>query len=125
MLIIHRIVLYFSLVDSFDVVRHKENDVKIVDFSPFDKMSTKGTLFTFEELQEYTNDTPEFRFIGEKMGIQPKQPTHFCIPREINEFFQLDGNVSLLNIIQRVRFSLSQLIKKCACDTWQLTLTLS
>ncbi|XP_032673362.1 cell division cycle protein 123 homolog [Odontomachus brunneus] len=87
---------------SFDVVRRKEDHVKIVDFGPIDETFTRGTLFTFEELQEHKNGTPEFRFIGEKMGIQPKQSTHFCIPYEINEFFRSgDRNVSLLNIIQR------------------------
>lgn len=66
--------------------------------------STQGTLFTYEELQNYINDTPEFRFIGEEIGIQPKPPTHFCIPQEISEFFQSSDNVTLLDLIQRVCF---------------------
>ncbi|XP_014475690.1 PREDICTED: cell division cycle protein 123 homolog [Dinoponera quadriceps] len=87
---------------SFDVIRFKKDHVKIVDFGPMDETSTKGTLFTYEELQERTNDiSPEFRFIGEKMGIQPKLSTHFCIPQEIGEFFRSGDNASLLDIIQR------------------------
>ncbi|EFN77361.1 cell division cycle protein 123 homolog isoform X1 [Harpegnathos saltator] len=85
---------------SIDVVR-REDRVKIVDFGPIDEASTEQTLFTYQELQEHTNGTPEFRFIGEKVGIQPKMSTHFCIPQEIGEFFRSGDNVSLLNIIQR------------------------
>ncbi|XP_011150279.1 cell division cycle protein 123 isoform X2 [Harpegnathos saltator] len=89
-----------ELIDSIDVVR-REDRVKIVDFGPIDEASTEQTLFTYQELQEHTNGTPEFRFIGEKVGIQPKMSTHFCIPQEIGEFFRSGDNVSLLNIIQR------------------------
>lgn len=86
---------------SFDVVRRKKDNVKIIDFGLMNASSTKGTLFTYEELQNHISDTPEFRFIGEDIGIQPKPPTHFCIPQEISEFFQSSDNVSLLDLIQR------------------------
>ncbi|XP_011647654.1 cell division cycle protein 123 homolog [Pogonomyrmex barbatus] len=86
---------------SFDVVRHKKDKVKIIDFGPMDASSTKGTLFTYEELQNHTKDAPEFRFIGEEIGIQPKPPMQFCIPQEISEFFQSRDNVALLDLIQR------------------------
>ncbi|XP_017879324.1 cell division cycle protein 123 homolog isoform X2 [Ceratina calcarata] len=85
---------------SFDVIRYKKEKVKIVDFGPLDEASTKGTLFTYDELQNEIEDTPEFRFIGEEIGIQPKAPDHFCVPEEINEFFQSNSS-SLLDIIQR------------------------
>lgn len=99
-IITHRV----CFLDSFDVVRRKKDKVKIIDFGPMNASSTKGTLFTYEELQNHINDTPEFRFIGEEIGIQPKPPTHFCIPQEISEFFQSSDNVTLLDIIQRVCF---------------------
>ncbi|XP_076675659.1 translation initiation factor eIF2 assembly protein isoform X2 [Andrena cerasifolii] len=86
---------------SFDVIRYEKEKVKIVDFGPLDESATKGTLFTYEELQNQINDVPEFRFIGEEIGIQPKAPNHFCIPQEINEFFQSNENATLLDIIQR------------------------
>lgn len=86
---------------SFDVVRHKKDKVKILDFGAMDAAATKGTLFTYEELQNHIEDTPEFRFIGEEIGIQPKPPVQFCIPQEISEFFQSRDNVTLLDIIQR------------------------
>jgi len=76
--------------------------VKIIDFGAMDAASTKGTLFTYEELQNHIENTPEFRFIGEEIGIQPKPPMQFCIPQEISEFFQSRDNVTLLDIIQRV-----------------------
>ncbi|XP_076175687.1 translation initiation factor eIF2 assembly protein [Ptiloglossa arizonensis] len=86
---------------SFDVIRYKKEKVKIVDFGPLDESATKGTLFTYKELQNQINDTPEFRFIGEEIGIQPKPPNHFCIPLEINEFFQSNENSTFLDIIQQ------------------------
>jgi len=100
------------LIDSFDVIRHEKDKVKIIDFGPMNESATKGTLFTYEELQNHINDTPEFRFIGEEIGIQPKSPTraHFCVPQEISEFFQSRDNVTLLDIIQRV--CLFQLLKE-------------
>jgi len=92
----------FPLRDySFDVVRRKKDKVKIIDFGPMDASSAKGTLFTYEELQNHIEDTPEFRFIGEEIGIQPKPPMQFCIPQEISEFFQSRDNVTLLDVIQR------------------------
>ncbi|EZA47797.1 Cell division cycle protein-like protein [Ooceraea biroi] len=89
---------------SFDVVRRKKDKVKIIDFGLMDESSAKSTLFTYEELQNHIDDTPEFRFIGEEIGIQPRPPMHFCVPREISEFFQSGDNATLLDIIQRVRF---------------------
>ncbi|XP_011876156.1 PREDICTED: cell division cycle protein 123 homolog [Vollenhovia emeryi] len=86
---------------SFDVVRRKKDKVKIIDFGALDAASTEGTLFTYEELQCRIENTPEFRFIGEEIGIQPKPPVQFCIPQEISEFFQSRENVTLLDIIQR------------------------
>ncbi|OAD53503.1 hypothetical protein WN48_09843 [Eufriesea mexicana] len=86
---------------SFDVIRYKKEKVKIVDFGPLDESAVKGTLFTYEELQNLIEDIPEFRFIGEEIGIQPKAPNHFCIPQEINEFFQPNESSRLLDIIQR------------------------
>ncbi|XP_015434001.1 PREDICTED: cell division cycle protein 123 homolog [Dufourea novaeangliae] len=101
-LFMERIKDRFPLNDySFDVIRYKKEKVKIVDFGPLNESSTKGTLFTYEELQNQINDTPEFRFIGEEIGIQPKPSNHFCIPQEINEFFQSNDSLSLLDIIRR------------------------
>ncbi|XP_031832423.1 translation initiation factor eIF2 assembly protein isoform X2 [Nomia melanderi] len=101
-LFMERIKDKFPLNDySFDVIRYKKEKVKIVDFGPLDESSIKGTLFTYEELQNQIIDTPEFRFIGEEIGIQPKPPNHFCIPQEISEFFQSNDTTALLDIIQR------------------------
>lgn len=86
---------------SFDVIRFKKEKVKIVDFGPLDEAATKGTLFTYDELQNQIKNTPEFRFIGEEVGIQPKASNHFCIPQEINDFFNSNESSTLLDIIQR------------------------
>lgn len=81
-----------------------------------DAASTKGTLFTYEELQNHIEDTPEFRFIGEEIGIQPKPSMQFCIPQEISEFFQSSDNVKLLDLIQRVCFPI---LEKYADKIWR------
>lgn len=86
---------------SFDVIRFKKDKVKIVDFGQMDESVTKGTLFTYEELRDQIGNGPEFRFIAEEIGIQPKPPNHFCIPREINEFFQSFENTTMLDVIRR------------------------
>ncbi|XP_043253438.1 cell division cycle protein 123 homolog isoform X2 [Colletes gigas] len=86
---------------SFDVVRNKKNETMIVDFGTLDESATDGTLFTYEELQNKINDTPEFRFIGEEIGIQPKSSNYCCIPQEISEFFQWNKSSAFLDIIQR------------------------
>lgn len=103
-------------------MRRKKDRVKIVDFGPIDESSTKNTLFTYEELQNYIDETPEFRFIAEEIGIQPKPPTHVCVPQEISEFLQSGDNVSLLDAIRRVCFS--NLLEKYTCKIffvlWQI-----
>ncbi|XP_029034365.1 cell division cycle protein 123 homolog [Osmia bicornis bicornis] len=86
---------------SFDVVRFKKEKVKIIDFGPLDESATKGTLFTYEEIQNEIKHIPEFRFIGEEIGIQPKAPNHICVPQEVNEFFTSNESSSLLDIIQQ------------------------
>ncbi|XP_043282807.1 cell division cycle protein 123 homolog [Venturia canescens] len=96
----------FKLNDySFDVIRYKKDKVKIVDFGPLDETVTKGMLFTLEELLNPTSgddtESPEFRFIAENMGIQPTTNNHFCVPQEINEYFRLAGNASIMDVIQR------------------------
>lgn len=65
---------------------------------------TKEMLFTYEELQNFSSDAPEFRFIGEEIGICPKSSMPFCIPKDINEFFKSPDSVQLLNKIQKVYF---------------------
>lgn len=93
-------MLFFQ--DSFDVIRYKKDKVKIVDFGPLDESVTKGTLFTIQELQSGITETPEFRFIAEEMGIQPKTTRHFCVPQEINEFFQASAGMSVMDRLQKV-----------------------
>lgn len=94
----------FIFLDSFDVIRYKKDKVKIVDFGPLNKSVVKGTLFTYEELHSETATAPEFRFIAEDMGIQPKPVTHFCVPQEINEFFQTSGGLSMMDVLRKVQF---------------------
>lgn len=84
------------------MIRYKKDKVKIVDFGPLDETVTKGTLFSLEELRNPMYDTPEFRFIAEDMGIQPTTNNHFCVPRDVNEFFRSASGRSMMDIIQRV-----------------------
>ncbi|KAI4498069.1 hypothetical protein M0802_006893 [Mischocyttarus mexicanus] len=92
----------FSLVNySFDVIRSKNKNIRIVDFGPVNEFTTKGTLFNYEELQNYISDTPEFRFIAQDIGIQPTNIKHFCIPQEINEYFSTFNKFNLTSAIQK------------------------
>lgn len=89
------------LLDSFDVIRFKKDVVRIVDFGALDESVTKRTLFTYEELQNIS-ETPEFRFIAENMGIQPTTNQHYCAPKEINEFFQANNGMTVMDAIKKV-----------------------
>lgn len=91
------------MLDCFDVIRLKKDLVKIIDFGPLNESVTKKTLFTYEELPNIT-ETPEFRFIAEKMGIQPTANQHYCAPKEINEFFQATGGMTVIDAIKKVKF---------------------
>lgn len=93
----------FSLISySFDVIRSENKNIRIVDFGPVNEFTTKGTLFTYEELENCISDKPEFRFIAQDIGIQPTQTKHFCAPREINEYFQTFNNeFNLTSAIQK------------------------
>ncbi|XP_015517638.1 translation initiation factor eIF2 assembly protein isoform X2 [Neodiprion pinetum] len=86
----------------FDVIRHKKDHVKIIDFSPYVPGSTKTLLFMKEELNGPIFNPPEFRLIGENVAIQPNDASTFCIPREINEFYQTNSSQSMMDIIQQV-----------------------
>ncbi|KAJ8664518.1 hypothetical protein QAD02_006180 [Eretmocerus hayati] len=86
---------------SFDVTRYKKDKVKIVDFGLLDDSVMKNTLFTMEEIKSDISETPEFRFIAEDMGIQPKNLRQFCIPKEINEFFQSTEGISMMDAIRK------------------------
>ncbi|XP_043465031.1 cell division cycle protein 123 homolog [Leptopilina heterotoma] len=84
---------------SFDVIRYKKDKVKIIDFGPMNESVTNETLFTYQELNEI-EITPEFRFIAEEVGVQPKKINHFCVPQEINDFFQSRGEMSLIDTLR-------------------------
>ncbi|KAK0096980.1 hypothetical protein PV326_003700 [Microctonus aethiopoides] len=86
---------------SFDVIRYKKDKVKIIDFGPLDESVTKDTLFTYAELHDSIIEPPEFRFIGQDMGIQPNNSSHFCVPQEINELFRAAGENSMMDLIRR------------------------
>ncbi|CAG5100820.1 Similar to CDC123: Cell division cycle protein 123 homolog (Macaca fascicularis) [Cotesia congregata] len=86
---------------TFDVIRYKKDKVKIVDFGSLDESSIKGTLFTHQELISSIVDPPEFRFIGENMGIQPSTPNYFCMPQELNEYFTREGSNDIIEMIRR------------------------
>ena len=92
------------IIDSFDVIRYKKDKVKIIDFGPIDESTTKGTLFTYQELHNEIENTPEFRFIAEDVGVQPKTVQHFCVPQEINEFYQSRGEMSMIDALREVWF---------------------
>ncbi|KAL7307396.1 hypothetical protein TKK_0000580 [Trichogramma kaykai] len=84
---------------SFDVIRYKKDRVRIMDFGPLNESYTKNMLFTEEELRSLNENLPEFRFIAEHMGIQPKNSNHYCIPKDIDDFFSKNKNVTVMEAI--------------------------
>ncbi|XP_051171244.1 cell division cycle protein 123 homolog [Leptopilina boulardi] len=85
---------------SFDVIRYKKDKVKIIDFGPMNETVTNETLFTYQELLNEIEITPEFRFIAEEVGVQPKKIQHVCVPQEINDFFQSRGEMSIIDTLR-------------------------
>ena len=69
-----------------------------------DESVTKGTLFTYQELQNEIENRLEFRFIAEDVGVQPKKIQYFCLPQEINEFFHSRGEMSMMDALREVGF---------------------
>lgn len=63
---------------------------------------TNETLFTYQELLSEIEITPEFRFIAEEVGVQPKKINHVCVPREINDFFHSSGEMSVIDTLRAV-----------------------
>lgn len=92
----------YFILDSFDVTRLKKDVVKIIDFGELNESTVKATLFTYEELCNEIIEIPEFRFIAEETGIQPKSTSHVFVPQEINEFIQATNGMSMLDILRKV-----------------------
>lgn len=92
----------------FDVICIDNNSLKIVDFQPYDKTYTEGLLFNWDDLstlmpnedcEESNLENPEFRFINEDPGVQPK-PFAFCgMPYEVNEYFRNMSSVSMMELL--------------------------
>uniref|UniRef100_A0A224XSJ0 Putative cell division cycle protein n=1 Tax=Panstrongylus lignarius TaxID=156445 RepID=A0A224XSJ0_9HEMI len=87
---------------SFDVVWNPLS-IKIVDFNVFISPEIDTYLFSSGELQEMQYEegiSPEFRYIGEDVGIQPVNlGRHFGMPKEFSEI-SADKSRSLIELLQ-------------------------
>uniref|UniRef100_A0A1B0D129 Uncharacterized protein n=1 Tax=Phlebotomus papatasi TaxID=29031 RepID=A0A1B0D129_PHLPP len=79
----------FPLADYvFDVVREKKDVVQLLDFAPFDQQYTNSLAFEWLELEDdekYPSggeDEPEFCYLKQDIGIQPKQKHLYGLPLE-------------------------------------------
>uniref|UniRef100_A0A1L8DDE0 Uncharacterized protein n=1 Tax=Nyssomyia neivai TaxID=330878 RepID=A0A1L8DDE0_9DIPT len=83
----------FPLADYvFDVVRERKDSVQLVDFSPFDQQYTNSLAFDWLELEDDEKypangeDEPEFCYLKEDIGIQPKQKDLYGLPLEFTSY---------------------------------------
>ncbi|XP_055691843.1 cell division cycle protein 123 homolog [Lutzomyia longipalpis] len=76
----------------FDVVRERKDSVQLVDFAPFNQEYTNSLAFDWLELEDDEKypangeDEPEFCYLKENIGIQPKQKEIFGLPLEFTTF---------------------------------------
>lgn len=72
---------------AFDVWREKKDNIALIDFNPFGEM-TDSLLFEWDELRnnkvKMENDSlPEFRYVMDNHGVQPKPFCHYALPTDI------------------------------------------
>ncbi|CAD7094022.1 unnamed protein product [Hermetia illucens] len=92
----------------FDVVRVAKDVVLLVDFSPFNELTTDPLAFDWIELNDermfLENDDPEFRYLPNDCGIQPSKRNNYGIPIDIIDMF--NGNsVDIGNFLRDGRHS--------------------
>ncbi|KAK7789802.1 hypothetical protein R5R35_012985 [Gryllus longicercus] len=97
----------------FDIVRI-DNSILVIDFQPFDRRYTESLLFewedlikmraSFEEVDLEASDlgsrNPEFRFIAEDVGLQPKPLHHAGMPYEVTEMCNEMRGMSLMEYLR-------------------------
>ncbi|GLG93678.1 CSON005131 protein [Gryllus bimaculatus] len=102
-----------QLIDVFDIVRI-DNSILVIDFQPFDRRYTESLLFewddlikmraSFEEVDLEASDlgsqNPEFRFIAEDVGLQPKPLHHAGMPYEVTEMCNEMRGMSLMEYLR-------------------------
>jgi len=86
----------------FDVVWDSNKPLVIMDFGPFDK-SCQTYLFSWRDINEmeYNEElSPEFRYICENPGIQPKPDLYCGIPAELSHMADDDTKASIIEMLQ-------------------------
>ncbi|XP_035227964.1 cell division cycle protein 123 homolog isoform X1 [Stegodyphus dumicola] len=88
----------------FDVYRKKKDHVYLVDFNPFGTV-TESLLFDWDELiigTVGTNGTslPEFRYVDDDRGVQPRPLSYHAIPRDIVDISTGEDSFKLVDLIK-------------------------
>lgn len=83
----------FLFPDVFDVVRDSQDEILILDFSPFGDKWSDSLAFSWEKLweeefEEDSEDGPEFRYLASDCGIQPNKRNNYGIPRDVVDMFK-------------------------------------
>ncbi|XP_014258842.1 cell division cycle protein 123 homolog [Cimex lectularius] len=87
---------------AFDVI-WKVSQVKLVDLNLFSEAENDSFLFTWDELKDMQfveGVSPEFRYIGEEVGIQPANLSrHFGLPSDLTDMPESTSR-SIIEMIQ-------------------------
>lgn len=85
----------------FDVLWNSGSRVKLVDINTLNTKDVEGYLFTINDVLDLKYDeelSPEFRFIGEEIGIQPSNLSrHFGLPVDLT---MSSGSNNLVELLQ-------------------------
>ncbi|GAB0091055.1 Cell division cycle protein 123 homolog [Sergentomyia squamirostris] len=85
----------------FDVVRERKDSVQLVDFAPFAPEHTHSLAFEWLELEDEEKfptggeDEPEFCYLKESIGIQPKQKDLYGVPLEFTTLTSGHGDATV------------------------------
>uniref|UniRef100_A0A1B6CFJ4 Uncharacterized protein n=1 Tax=Clastoptera arizonana TaxID=38151 RepID=A0A1B6CFJ4_9HEMI len=90
-----------------DILRISQGNLVVLDVGLFKPNETNALLFDWEKLLKMkdsfelcNNIEPEFRYIGEPMGIQPNFGNHVGIPQDVKLLADKYKGLSLMDIIQ-------------------------
>lgn len=97
-----RRLIFFLILDCFDVIRSTKDHVTIMDFSPFNETYTNALAFEWSQLQaddfiksdDDEPDDPEFRYLASDVGIQPSSRNNYGIPLDVINMFKASSNTS-------------------------------
>ncbi|KAG8201612.1 hypothetical protein JTE90_012683 [Oedothorax gibbosus] len=88
----------------FDVYRRIKGRVCLIDFNPFGSV-TDSLLFSWDELNSDSikvdeNRLPEFRFVDDNHGVQPRSLSYHAVPRDIVDISTGEDSFKLVDLLK-------------------------